>query len=129
LKIRTNTNLKSFKIIIASFSKKKITAFKNALDAEFGNGITSTVTDPRAIEVTASGISKASAADHVLSILDLKKDDAAAFGDSGNDIQLLKNVGLPIAINSKNTVLIKSAKHVIPKFKNGVSKAIDEYIL
>jgi HAD superfamily hydrolase (TIGR01484 family) len=129
LKIRRNTNLNSFKIIITSFSKKKIAAIKNTLDAELGDKITSTVTEPRAIEITALGVSKASAANHIMSILHLKKEDAAALGDSGNDVPLLEAVGLPIAINSKNLTLIKNAKYIISKFKNGVSKAIEQYIL
>jgi hydroxymethylpyrimidine pyrophosphatase-like HAD family hydrolase len=56
------------------------------------------------------------------------KEEAAAIGDSGNDINLFDIVSLPIAIKTKDQRVKEHAKYYVPEFKNGVAKAI-EYII
>ncbi|GMO14586.1 MAG: sugar-phosphatase [Mycoplasmoidaceae bacterium] len=128
LKIKKDTVLDSFKINLTG-KKRCIRKFKKILDEEFAGRITYSSTMPYMIEITPLNISKASAVKLVQQIKRVTKNDCAAFGDSGNDIEMFKNVDLPIAINTKNMILKNIAKHEIPKFKNGVNKAIRKYII
>jgi HAD superfamily hydrolase (TIGR01484 family) len=129
IKIRKNTNLTSFKIVVTSFSKKKIQQFVNILENEFKTKVSFTYTGKHIVEINALGISKASAAELIIQKEKLTKKDAASIGDSGNDVALFDVTSLPIAVKTKNETVINHTKHHIPKFKNAVAIAIKKYII
>jgi HAD superfamily hydrolase (TIGR01484 family) len=128
-KIYQNTNLNSFKIILVCAFPKRIKEFTKVLDTEFKDKVSYINTNPYLIEINAITTSKASAARYILEKAGLTSADAAAFGDSPNDIPMFKEVSLPISIRTNKEKIIKATKYHIPKFRNGVSKAINKYIL
>jgi hydroxymethylpyrimidine pyrophosphatase-like HAD family hydrolase len=99
------------------------------LDKSFGKKVSYVMTTPFSIEINALGVNKASGVQKILERADLNKQDAAAIGDSGNDVPLFKMVSLPIAVKTKNADVIRNSLVYIPKFKNGVSIAIEKYIM
>lgn len=57
------------------------------------------------IEITNYGVSKASALDYLFKLINIDKKDAVSFGDSENDLDLIKHVGYGIAMaNSAENV-------------------------
>jgi HAD superfamily hydrolase (TIGR01484 family) len=129
LKIRDNTNLTSFKIIISSFIPSKVRSFVDILNEKFANQVSFTLTNKLVIEINAFGINKASAASEIMKHEGVCKEDVAAIGDSGNDINLFDIVSLPIAIKTKNELVKQHSMYHVKSFKNGVAIAINDYIL
>jgi hydroxymethylpyrimidine pyrophosphatase-like HAD family hydrolase len=99
------------------------------LDKAFLKKVSYVITTPYTIEINATGVNKASAAKKILDIANLNKQDAAAIGDSGNDVPLFKVVSLPIAVKTKNPDVVRNSVEYIPKFKDAVSVAIKKYIM
>ena len=52
-----------------------------------------------------------------------------AFGDGGNDIQMLSHVGLGVAMGNARDEVKKYAKYVTSDVDNdGISRALDKFI-
>lgn len=65
------------------------------------NGLDLTVVqNPDSIDVLQSGINKATGLQYVCDWLGLSLDNIIAFGDSYNDLEMLKSVGFPITLNN-----------------------------
>ena len=82
------------------------------------------------IEISHKSISKKTAIDVVLEHCypTLSMDNVVAFGDNYNDIEMLKAVGLGVAVGNANYEVLKVADVVTDTNKNdGVAKAIKEY--
>jgi len=128
-KIYPNTNLSSFKIVIASLRKKKIKQIVEILNKKIGNLINITIPNPRMIEITRNNVNKGGICKYIIDSLNYKKSDCAALGDSDNDISMFKEVALPIAIKPKNKEVLKYVKYSINKFHGGVATALIKYII
>jgi Cof subfamily protein (haloacid dehalogenase superfamily) len=75
--------------------------------------------------VTAKGISKASAARTLAAHYGLTTDQVAMVGDGDNDIAVLKEVGLPIAMGNASAGALAVADRVVASVDNdGLSEAI-----
>lgn len=73
------------------------------------------------------GISKKYAIEKLLSILNIDKEYAVALGDGGNDIEMLKYVGLGIAMGNAFDNVKKCAKMITDTNDNdGVGKALEK---
>ncbi len=82
------------------------------------------------IEISHKNISKKTAIDVVLEHCypTLSMENVVAFGDNYNDIEMLKAVGLGVAVGNANYEVLKVADVVTDTNKNdGVAKAIKEY--
>ena len=56
-------------------------------------------------------------------------DETMAFGDGGNDIQMLSHVGLGVAMGNARDEVKKYAKYVTSDVDNdGISRALDKFI-
>ena len=64
-------------------------------------------------------VSKLTAIQKVLDHLNICKSEAIAFGDGGNDIEMLQYVGLGIAMKNGNEELKKKADYVTKKSSEG----------
>lgn len=73
-------------------------------------------------------VSKLTAIQKVLEHLNICKSEAVAFGDGGNDIEMLQYVGLGIAMGNGGEVLKTKADFVTKKAsEGGISFALKEF--
>lgn len=84
---------------------------------------------PTYLEIAPIAISKGSALRQILSAkYDFPMENVMAFGDNYNDIEMLKAVGLGVAVaNSREEVLAVAAKVTAKSVDDGVAMAIEEH--
>lgn len=102
-----------------------------SLETNFSNEILLYRSKDTYIEISHKDISKKTAIDIVLNHCypTLSMDNVIAFGDNYNDIEMLKAVGLGVAVGNANYEVLKIANAVTDTNKNdGVAKAIKEYL-
>ena len=73
---------------------------------------------------------KGNALRSIAKILNIKRDEIAAFGDSYNDLSMFKEAGLKIAVKNSNSKVLEAANIITDEnYKSGFGKAIYEHIL
>ncbi|TNJ66298.1 HAD family phosphatase [Paenibacillus hemerocallicola] len=81
------------------------------------------------MEISLSGISKASGVQKVCKLLGITMDQVMAVGDHHNDLQLLLSAGLGIAMgNADEDVKLAADGVTDTNERNGVAKAIQKYL-
>jgi Cof subfamily protein (haloacid dehalogenase superfamily) len=82
------------------------------------------------LEICGKSASKAEALRQLCNMLGLTANEVMACGDSHNDIEMLKVVGMPVAVGNANGQVKAIAKYIAPpNNENGVAKAIELFIL
>jgi hydroxymethylpyrimidine pyrophosphatase-like HAD family hydrolase len=84
------------------------------------------------IEISHKNISKKTAIEVLLKdhYTNISMDKVIAFGDNYNDIEMLKAVGLGVAVANANYEVLQIADVVTDTNKNdGVAKAIKEFVV
>lgn len=82
------------------------------------------------IECAPKGCTKSGAIKTVLNYLNIKKENSVAIGDSVNDIDMLKSVGISVAVGNAIDEVKKIADFVsTPCCDGGVAYAIEELII
>lgn len=85
---------------------------------------------PTNIEVNPLGVNKANGLKRVCQELDIKMDEIMAVGDSLNDIKMIEQAGLGIAMGNAQDSIKEVADYVTDTNNNdGVAKAIERFIL
>lgn len=81
------------------------------------------------LELNPRGISKASGIREVCGLLGVKMEEVIAMGDSLNDLEMIRQVGLGIAMENAQEELKREADAVTASNEeDGVAKAIQKYI-
>lgn len=82
------------------------------------------------VDIMASGTSKGKALKILADKYKVNAEDIIAFGDNYNDIELLKSVGLPIAMENSVDELKAVAKYITKSNdESGIAYAVKHYIL
>ncbi|NHE57669.1 Cof-type HAD-IIB family hydrolase [Cyclobacterium plantarum] len=82
------------------------------------------------IEIAPRSISKATGLELILKSYNIAMEEVMAFGDNFNDIELLKSVGLGIAVGNAREEVKAVARKLTAKSKaDGVAMAIEEHLL
>lgn len=82
------------------------------------------------IEVNASGINKAAAIRKICDRLDIQMDQVMAVGDSLNDLAMIKESGIGVAMGNAQQTVKDSADWVTDtNEQDGVAKAIEKHVL
>ena len=124
----TKEGRKKIAIFPVLFNKRGVQKIKTKLEQEFPDLEIVLATFGAFIEITKKSISKASAATYFCESKGLNLNNCVAFGDSGNDVEIFKVVGYPIAVKNASKILKKHSKWITNKCsKNGVSKAIESF--
>ncbi|CAM3615231.1 Cof-type HAD-IIB family hydrolase [Marinicrinis lubricantis] len=83
-----------------------------------------------AVDVNPGGVNKAIGLSKLLDHLGMKPEEAAAFGDGLNDLELLESVGTGIAMGNGSDELKARAKYVTkPMHENGIAYAVKEWLM
>ena len=115
--------------IMCMGDENEIDALYKALEAEFSDEIMLYRSKNTYIEISHKSISKKTAIDLLLQQLypELSMKHVIAFGDNYNDIEMLKAVGLGVAVANANDEVLKIANKVTDTNKNdGVAKVLQE---
>ncbi len=124
-------NNECFKINISSLLRpySLINLYDQLID-KFGDKIEISKTSLFMYEITKLNCNKGIAIEQISKLLKVDLSKIAAFGDSENDIDIFKEVGLSIAIGNHSKKLQKYATYCI-KFSRsiGVAKGINKFII
>lgn len=106
---------------------------KNRMAKEFINqvpGIACTSSDAGLWEVSAEGVSKGSGLKRAAEIMGLSMEQICAFGDYDNDLSMLQEAGLPVAMgNALEHVKTTAAYVTKTNDEDGVAYAVETYVL
>lgn len=122
-------NVNPGKIMIYEPNIEKLKALKNFLKKNFPNYNINMATDWYC-EIVSPTASKGNAVKKIVNILDVNLKNSAAFGDSENDISMLKEVknngGLAVAVgNAMNSVKDNAGFITSSVYEDGFAKAVD----
>ena len=90
------------------------TAFHDAVEAAVGDRATVTWSVAGVAEISATGVTKASALARLCEQLDVAPADVVAFGDMPNDIAMLSWAGTSYAMADAHPSVVEVADHVAP---------------
>jgi len=89
-----------------------------------------TNSSPVNIEVNALGINKAKGLQRVCKLLHIKMDNVMAVGDSLNDISMIKEAGIGVAMGNAQQLVKETADYItLTNQENGVAYAIRKWAL
>lgn len=107
--------------------KDKFNALWNEFDANDNICLASSM--PVSMEFTAKGVSKASAIDAMCKILKITSENCMAFGDAGNDCEMLRYCKYSFAMGNATKECKDAAKYqTLSNAEDGVAHAINEFI-
>lgn len=111
--------------IIAFFNKEQ----EPMLMSEVFKGCSAQRWHPFFADVIRAGNNKARGIDAMIDYYGISLDETMAFGDGGNDIQMLSHVRLGVAMGNARDEVKKYAKYVTSDVDNdGISRALDKFI-
>jgi Cof subfamily protein (haloacid dehalogenase superfamily) len=95
--------------------------YKDVLDCFISSG--------KYLEINPKGTNKGEAIKWLCNHLNVKKENTMGIGDSDNDIDMLKNVGLPVGVANANENVRKVVEYVCEKDykEGGVQEAIEKF--
>ncbi|MDX8046880.1 Cof-type HAD-IIB family hydrolase [Gracilibacillus sp. S3-1-1] len=97
---------------------------------ESWEGIELSNSSPTNIEVNAVGVNKAAAIEVVCERLDINMSQVMAMGDSLNDIKMIEQAGLGVAMgNAQEKVKSVADWETTSNHQDGVARAIEEWVL
>ena len=89
--------------------------------------LTTLLMDNDDLEITIAGISKASAISELCLKLGKTQENVAAFGDSGNDLEMLRAAGFAVVMGNGEDCVKPLADYLAPSvYEDGAVKAIAE---
>lgn len=94
-----------------------------------GREVLVTISDPRFIEITAAGVTKASALAWLCDRLDVDAQEVVAFGDMTNDLPMLSWAGYGVAMGNGHDSLKEVANEVAPGVEEDGVAVVLERIL
>ncbi len=116
--------------IMAMGQEEEIDAISDFLSEHFKEDLHLYRSKPTYLEIAPSKISKLTAVEHLLNNhFQFPLSQSMAFGDNYNDIEMLKGVGLGIAVNNAKPAVLEIAHMVTDSGKeDGVAKSINEIL-
>ncbi|SHF89979.1 Cof-type HAD-IIB family hydrolase [Ornithinibacillus halophilus] len=99
-------------------------------ELSYMEGLELTNSLPTNVEVNPEGVSKSRALRRVCKELGITMENVLACGDSLNDIKMIQDAGVGVAMGNAQEAIKKVANHVTDTNNNdGVAKAIEKYVL
>jgi len=115
--------------IMCMGDKKEIDVLYKTLEKEFSKEIMLYRSKPTYIEISHSSVSKKTAIEVLLNscYTNISMENIVAFGDNYNDIEMLKSVGLGVAVANAIEEVLQIADKITDTNKNdGVAKTLQE---
>ncbi len=116
--------------------EKILLLFTNSMEKEMIYGeiqnlpVSFTSVSDYSLEINANGVSKARGLKLLCSHLGISLSECIAVGDAQNDMELIRNAGLGLAVANSKKALLDIADQVVPSNdEDGVAVAIEQYLL
>lgn len=104
--------------------------FRDRAIAAIGDQATPTWSIPGLLEISASGVTKASALVTLCKRFGVHSQDVVAFGDMPNDIAMLRWAGTAYAMEGAHDSVCAVADHIAPRCEDdGVARVLDHLLL
>jgi Cof subfamily protein (haloacid dehalogenase superfamily) len=125
--VRANSNnVENFNVLFEKQEDKA--AMRPVLESIEGTILTSSF--PSNWELGGAGANKGAALKYLRDMLGVEKDEVMAVGDSPNDIAMLRESGLAVAVANATEETKSAADHLtLSNEENGVAAAIKEFVL
>lgn len=82
------------------------------------------------IEVNAAGVNKGKALVRLGEILGISREEIMAFGDGANDLDMMKEVGIGVAMSNGKEEIKEAADYIAASNdEDGVARFLEEYVL
>lgn len=120
-----------YKVIFHIPDEKERNEFKEYLAKAVPTPIAITFSSDRYVECNPKGSGKGVAAVQLGEKLGITSEDIIAIGDSGNDVNMLEHVGLPVCVANGRDFLKAMAKYVTTKDNNqgAVAEVLEKVVL
>ncbi len=103
--------------------------FRDRVIAAVGDIANATWSIPGLVEISAAGVTKASALVGLCESLGVAASDVVAFGDMPNDIAMLEWAGTSYAVANAHESVLAIADHVAPSYdEEGVAQVMEELL-
>ena len=80
-------------------------------------------------DIVNNNVSKGNAIKYLLKVLNINKENSICFGDSINDIEMFKSVGISVAMGNSIEEIKNIADYITDTNDNdGISKFFDKYL-
>ena len=98
----------------------------NDLTERFRGRLTVVSSKDHFIDLIAPGVNKWNAVKAVAEMYKIRPEEIMCIGDSGNDVVMIRNAGLGVAVDNANDAAREAAKVVVPSNDDdGVAQAIE----
>lgn len=116
--------------ILAIGPPELVTELRADLSVEFGGRAEIIPSKPHYLEITAPNISKAMALARLTERLGLDRSETMAIGDGPNDLGMLAQAGIGVAVGNAPPEVLAQVEHVVaPSDRDGVAEAVERFIL
>lgn len=118
------------RIVFADPSPEKRMAVRKEIEKQFGSEVDVVFPGDDFIDVHKKGVNKAAAVRFLCEQKGISPEEVMAFGNTENDVPLLKMAGLSYAVSNADEVAKKAAKFLCPSNEeDGVAKVIEKVLL
>jgi Cof subfamily protein (haloacid dehalogenase superfamily) len=119
------------KLIMVGGSEQKLRALRWQLDQMIGNQAAFTHGGVlTSIEVLPKGMNKGVGVKSLMKIMGANPENTLAIGDGDNDIEMLKMVGMGVAMGNAHADVKAAVKYVVASNdEDGVAEALERYVL
>jgi Cof subfamily protein (haloacid dehalogenase superfamily) len=115
--------------IVAVAEKPRIDSLRPLAEAAFGNHLYVTRTSPVLLEFLHPAVSKGAALATIIESLGLTREQVLAFGDSHNDIGMLRVAGTGVAMGNADAEVKAAADIVAPRnTEDGIAVVLDDIL-
>ena len=115
--------------LLMSDDHEKLRPIRDLLQKKYGEELNIVFSKPFFLEATDKKASKGAAMLKVAEIYGIKPQEIIAIGDSENDLSMIKNAGLGIAVaNAKEKIKKEAGFVTLSNNENGVAYAINKFI-
>lgn len=85
---------------------------------------------PYSLEINANGVSKAKGLRLLCKHIGISLSECVSIGDGDNDIELIREAGLGLAVSNAQKIILEAADDIVPdNDHDGVAFAIEKYLL
>ncbi|MEL7657907.1 MAG: Cof-type HAD-IIB family hydrolase [Bacillota bacterium] len=115
--------------LLMSDDRQKLKQIRDLLQEKYGDQLNIVFSKPFFLEATDKNASKGSALLKVAEMYGIKPQEVIAIGDSENDLSMIRNAGLGVAVANAKERIKKEADFVtLSNDENGVAYAINKFI-
>lgn len=121
-------NIPDISKIIVIESPENIIKISKILKEKYGDIVEVTISDPECVDLVPKNCSKGNGIISIGKLMNILPEEVMAFGDGENDLDMLKKVGFPVAMENAQEVVKNEIKNrAISNIEEGVAKYIQEY--